>query len=277
MPYVEGESLRDRLRREVQLPVDEAVRIAREVAEALDYAHRARRRAPRHQAREHPAHRGGSALVADFGIAKALAAPGARAADRRPASRVGTPAYMSPEQAAGERELDGRSDVYALGCVLYEMLAGEPPFTGPTPQAVIAKRFSGAVPARAPRALHRAGGVEQAVRTALATGAGRPLRRQRPSSRERCSARYRVQHPAADAGRPGQPAAVDGSRRRARRRRVPVAATVLGVGFLIGLGALFAWQRSQPAEWRKAEGAKRWPCSPSRILARRRTSTLPTG
>jgi serine/threonine protein kinase/tetratricopeptide (TPR) repeat protein len=144
MPFVEGESLRDRLRREQQLPVEVALRIATDAARALQYAH------------EHSViHRDikpenllltkdGSTLVADFGIAKALSGGDDRLTET--GISVGTPAYMSPEQATGDRTLDARTDVYALGAVLYEMLAGEPPFTGPTAQAVIAKRFSGEVP-----------------------------------------------------------------------------------------------------------------------------------
>src|SRR5881409_1606008 len=137
MPFVEGESLRDRLTRETQLPVDDAVRITREVASALDYAHR-----------HHVIHRDikpenillheGQALVADFGIALAVSAAGATRMTESGMS-LGTPHYMSPEQAMGEREITARSDVYALGAVLYEMLVGEPPFTGPTAQAIVAK------------------------------------------------------------------------------------------------------------------------------------------
>ena len=148
MPYVEGESLRDRLRREIQLPVDQAAAIAREVAEALDYAH-GRDVLHRDIKPENILLSRGHALVADFGIARALRGdePG-RAGERltQAGLTLGTPAYMSPEQASGADRLDARSDVYSLGCVLFEMLAGEPPFTGPTAQAVIAKRFTEAVP-----------------------------------------------------------------------------------------------------------------------------------
>jgi serine/threonine protein kinase/tetratricopeptide (TPR) repeat protein len=138
MPYVEGESLRDRLTRERQLPVADAVRIAREAAEGLDYAHR-HGVIHRDVKPENILLSEGHALVADFGIARALGG-----GDERLTSTgltVGTPAYMSPEQAAGARELDARSDLYSLGLVLYEMLAGEPPFAGATPQAAIARRM----------------------------------------------------------------------------------------------------------------------------------------
>ena len=134
MPYVEGESLRDRLNREKQLPIDEALRISREVADALGYAH-ARGIVHRDIKPENIMLEGGHAVVADFGIARAVSAAGG---DRLTATgmAVGTPYYMSPEQAAGDSGVDGRSDLYSLGCVLYEMLAGQPPFTGPNPQAV---------------------------------------------------------------------------------------------------------------------------------------------
>jgi serine/threonine-protein kinase len=164
MPYVEGESLRDRLRREVQLPLDEAVRLTREVADALDYAH-SRGIIHRDIKPENILLAGEHARVADFGVAKAVEASGGDQLTET-GMAVGTPAYMSPEQATAGR-VDGRSDVYALGCVLYEMLAGEPPFTAPTPQAVIAKRLIEPVPhLRAFRDVPVA--VEQAVTRALA-------------------------------------------------------------------------------------------------------------
>ncbi len=137
MPYVEGESLRERLTREKQLPVEEAVRISREVAQALDYAHR-HGVIHRDIKPENILLHDGAALVADFGIALAASRTGGSRMTETGMS-LGTPHYMSPEQAMGERELDARSDVYALGCVTYEMLTGEPPFTGPTAQAIVAR------------------------------------------------------------------------------------------------------------------------------------------
>jgi hypothetical protein len=137
MPYVEGESLRDRLTREQQLPVEDAVRIAAEVAEALEYAHQ-QGVIHRDIKPENILLYGSHALVADFGIALAVSRIGGTRLTETGLS-VGTPAYMAPEQAMGERVITPRADVYALGCVLYEMLVGEPPFTGPTAQAVVAK------------------------------------------------------------------------------------------------------------------------------------------
>jgi hypothetical protein len=136
MPFIEGESLRDRLRREKQLPVEDAVRIGREVADALDYAHR-HGVIHRDIKPENVLLHDGRALVADFGIALAASKAGSRMTET--GMSLGTPHYMSPEQAMGERDITARSDVYALGCVLYEMLTGEPPFTGPTAQAIVAK------------------------------------------------------------------------------------------------------------------------------------------
>jgi serine/threonine-protein kinase len=172
MPYVEGESLRQRLDRERQLPVSEAVRITREVADALQYAHD-RGVVHRDVKPENVMLQGAiggydaHALVADFGIALAVEQAGGTRMTQTGLS-LGTPQYMAPEQAAGERTVDARADVYALGAMLYEMLAGEPPFTGPTTQAVIARVLT-----EEPRSLtvQRASvpqHVDAAVRTALA-------------------------------------------------------------------------------------------------------------
>ena len=144
MPHVEGESLRARLDRESQLPLDDTLRIGQEVAGALDYAHR-HQVVHRDIKPENILFQDGLAVVADFGIARALIGAGTRPLTQSGLT-VGTPSYMSPEQAAGDAQVDGRSDVYSLGCVLYEMLAGEPPYTGATAQSIIAKRFSEPVP-----------------------------------------------------------------------------------------------------------------------------------
>ena len=137
MPFVEGESLRDRLTRERQLPIADAVRIAAEVASALDYAHR-HGVVHRDIKPENILLHDGRALVADFGIALAVSSAGGTRMTETGMS-LGTPYYMSPEQAMGERDITARSDVYALGATLYEMLVGEPPFTGPSAQAIIAR------------------------------------------------------------------------------------------------------------------------------------------
>jgi Tol biopolymer transport system component len=137
MPFIEGETVRDRLDREKQLPIADAVRIASEVASALDYAHR-QGVIHRDIKPENILLHDGSALVADFGIALAVSSAGGTRMTETGMS-LGTPHYMSPEQAMGDRDVDARSDIYALGATLYEMLAGEPPFTGPTAQAIVAK------------------------------------------------------------------------------------------------------------------------------------------
>jgi len=135
MPYVEGESLRDRLNREKQLPLDDALQISWEVADALSYAHN-RGVLHRDIKPENILLESGHAVVADFGIARAIdEAGGERFTETGVA--LGTPQYMSPEQVGGSRALDGRADLYSLGCVLYEMLAGQPPFTGPTVESVV--------------------------------------------------------------------------------------------------------------------------------------------
>ncbi|NIM49592.1 MAG: protein kinase, partial [Gemmatimonadales bacterium] len=144
MPYVEGESLRDRLNRETQLPIDDALRITEQVAAALDYAHR-HEVIHRDIKPENILLHEGEAMVADFGIALAVTAAGGERLTETGLS-VGTPEYMSPEQVAGEREIDARSDIYSLACVLYETLAGQPPFTAATAQAVLARHVTDPVP-----------------------------------------------------------------------------------------------------------------------------------
>jgi serine/threonine-protein kinase len=142
MPNMEGRSLRERLDKERQLSLEDALRITREVASALDYAHRSQVM-HRDVKPENILLHEGAALVADFGIGKALTKG---KSITQTGLTVGTPSYMSPEQASGETDVDGRSDLYSLGCVLYEMLSGEPPYTGPTAASVIAKLFVSPVP-----------------------------------------------------------------------------------------------------------------------------------
>ena len=167
MPYVEGESLRERLDRDKQLPIEEAVHHGRAIASALDYAHR-----------QNVVHRDikpenvmlyeGEAMVMDFGIAKAVSAAGSETLTQT-GMMIGTPAYVSPEQAAGEMNLDGRSDQYSLAVMVYEMITGERPFNGATPQAIMAKRFT-----ETPKPLRTVRrdtpeNVEKAVMRAMAT------------------------------------------------------------------------------------------------------------
>ncbi len=178
MPYVDGESLQDRLDREKQLPLEDALQITKDVAAALAHAHSLgivhRDIKPGNIMLE-----GGEAVVADFGIARAVTSAGGEHLTETGIT-LGTPAYMSPEQAGGEATIDGRSDVYALGCVLYQMLAGEPPFTGPTAQAIIARHMQ-----EAPRSLSVVRptvppSVEYAVEKALAkVPADRPVTAER--------------------------------------------------------------------------------------------------
>ena len=171
MPFVEGESLRDRLSREHQLPLDEALRITRDVGDALAYAH-GRGVVHRDIKPENillsrsSGEAGGHALVADFGIA--LAASTTDETLTQAGIAVGTPAYMSPEQASADRAIDGRSDVYSLGCVLYEMLVGHAPFLGATAQEVLARHLRDPLPPLRTVRPELSGAVERAVQTALA-------------------------------------------------------------------------------------------------------------
>jgi serine/threonine protein kinase/Tfp pilus assembly protein PilF len=169
MPYVEGESLRERLEREEFLSVEETVGLTRGIASALDYAHR-HGIIHRDIKPENLMLYEGEAMVADFGIAKAVSAAGSETLTQT-GMMVGTPAYVSPEQAAGETNLDGRSDQYSLACVVYEMLSGQRPFTGATPQSILAKRFTEPVkPIRSVRSTIPEN-VEKALSKAMSTEA----------------------------------------------------------------------------------------------------------
>ena len=226
MPFVEGESLRDRLRREKQLPLADAVRIATEVAGALGYAHR-HGVIHRDIKPENVLLHDGSALVADFGIAIAITTAGGTRMTETGMS-LGTPHYMSPEQAMGEREITARSDVYALGVVTYEMLVGEPPFTGPTAQSIIAKVLTDdpVPPTRQRKSVPPA--LEHAVLTALAK-----LPADRYSSAAEFAAALTAPSPV-----PGRVIAAP------RRSRIGGVLWLAG-GLILGtaLGALFAGRR----------------------------------
>jgi serine/threonine-protein kinase len=224
MPFVRGESLRDRLRREGRLPIQEALRITLEAAEALQYAHDEgvihRDIKPENILLSHH----GASMVADFGIARPMDPPDGRHLTLAGLA-VGTPAYMPPEQAVGERSLDARADQYALAVTAYEMLAGEPPFAGPTAAAIIALRYRQAtpsvrggrpgVPPAVDEALRRALAIEAADRFGSVAEFARALQtRSRP-------------HP-----------------RRRRRRALPAA---VGLALLLGAGGVFAWWQARPA------------------------------
>ncbi len=217
MPYVEGESLRGRLEREKQLPLEDALQIMGEVADALSYAHR-HDVVHRDVKPENILFEAGHAVVSDFGIARAITAA---AGDEltQTGIAIGTPGYMSPEQAVGSKELDGRSDIYSLGCVLYEMLAGEPPYAGPNARAVIAKSWSEPVPRlRTLREVPEA--VEHAVTKALAKA---------PADRFATAARFR--EALASAGRVGMRPARERGGPTVRRLvyLLPVVATVAAI------------------------------------------------
>ena len=175
MPYVEGETLRQRLTREGPLPVAEALRLVRETGEALHYAH-GQGLIHRDVKPENVLLSQGHALVADFGIARAA---GVAAGDRltQPGLGMGTPAYMSPEQAEGDRGVDARADQYSLACVLYELLAGQPPFTGPEPSPRCCRASCSTRCRRSPRSVPACPrSVRRAIERALSKVAGGPVR-----------------------------------------------------------------------------------------------------
>jgi eukaryotic-like serine/threonine-protein kinase len=263
MPYIEGESLRERLTREPQVPLEEAVRVAREVLDALGYAH-AHGVIHRDIKPENILLSGGHALVADFGIARAVDAAGAERVTATGLA-LGTPGYMSPEQAGGARDLDGRSDIYSVGCLLYEMLAGEPAWKGPTPQAVIARRF-----VEPPPSVRR---LRDTVPEPLEQGVLQALARE-PVDRFQTAAEFAraIADPAATTpsaipilpttARP--PTAQPSTRRRSPR--LPAGVATLAGGLLLGLGILLAWSRVHSGA--QTAGPKRLAVLPFENLGR---------
>lgn len=233
MPWVEGQSLRDRIDREGQLPLDDALRVAGDVAEALAHAH-ARGIIHRDIKPENILLQAGQALVTDFGIAFAV---DVSAADRltNTGLAVGTPSYMSPEQAAGEREVDARTDVYSLGCVLFEMIAGEPPYTGPTAQAILARKAVEPVPRLRVVRDSVPGDVEALVNKALAKA---------PADRFATAAQFSevIKRSLANlASGESRPAIAPVSARRRRRWLIPA----LAVGLLLIVVAAVAQFQSR--------------------------------
>lgn len=236
MPFIEGESLRDKLGREGQLPVAEAVGIAREVADGLDYAHR-HSVIHRDIKPENILLSGRHAMVADFGIARALV--DGDGSLTRTGMSVGTPGYMSPEQATGERVIDARTDVYALGCVLYEMLGGEPPFTGPNAQSVIARMLT-----ETPRTLRSArGGVSEALEAVTLRALARVPADRYATAAEFGEALAGIASTVMSGATYASPASMPAPATPVKRRTPNFA--VFALGLLVGLGALFAWGEHQ--------------------------------
>jgi len=235
MPFIDGQPLRSRLERERQLPIADAIAIAREVADALDFAHQ-NGVLHRDIKPENILLSGRHALVADFGIARALGAVEAQSGLTGTGMSIGSPGYMSPEQATAERQLDARTDVYALGCVLYEMLAGEPPFTGPNSQAVIARMLT-----ETARPIH---GVRPGVSEALDAVLAKALARV-PADRYATIADFSEALGATTSTTgvtEGAVAYKAPGAQPAHRWRTPIFG-VFTLGVLIGLGGLFAWRR----------------------------------
>ncbi|HEY7233401.1 MAG TPA: protein kinase [Gemmatimonadaceae bacterium] len=233
MPYVEGETLRSRLMRDGRLPIDESVRIAREVADALDHAH-ARGIVHRDVKPENILLRGGHALVSDFGIALALETAGG---DRltRTGLTLGTPQYMAPEQASGERALDARVDVYALGAVVHEMLTGEPPFAAPSRQVMFQRILAEPPTAVAERRPEVPPSLDAAVRRALA---------KRPGDRFPSAAAFATSLGALGEGSPSEERksrSVDSLGRTRGTRMVAARVAMYAAAGGVGLGLLGGW------------------------------------
>src|SRR5688572_5267292 len=246
MPFVDGASLRDRLTREKQLAVDDTIKLAQQIADALAYAH-AQGVIHRDIKPENILLDANGALVADFGIARAVSVAGGETLTRT-GMAVGTPTYMSPEQAMGSRDVTPESDIYSLACVVYEMLAGQPPFTGPTAMALLARHsldnvpslkiVRGTVPDAVEDAIVRAMAKVPADRFRSATDFAAAMldnegavRRRRDSMRANAMAAETVERQALGAS----------------KKKIPLIAAAVAVLVLGAAGGWFAWQRSQGA------------------------------
>ncbi|MGH7711264.1 MAG: protein kinase domain-containing protein, partial [Gemmatimonadaceae bacterium] len=233
MPYIEGESLRQRIDREKQLPLDTAIDLTRQLAGALDYAHR-QGVVHRDIKPENILIKDGQALVTDFGIALAVSQVGGSRLTQTGLS-IGSAQYMSPEQATGERDIDARSDVYSLACVLYEMLSGDPPFGGSTAQAIVARKLTGSVPSLRP--------VRDTVSQSLDGVIAKALARV-PADRHPTMALF------ADALTPG--AGAPNAATISRPKKLRIASAAIGVVVLGGIvwtvssGALTSWLTPAP-------------------------------
>jgi serine/threonine-protein kinase len=230
MPFVEGESLRGRLGRDGQLPMEDALRITTEAARALDYAHQQGVIHRDIKPENILLTRDGSTLVADFGIAHAV---GGDDSLTRSGALIGTPKYMSPEQT-DDQEVDGRTDQYSLASVLYEMLAGEPPFAGRSVHAIVARRIAEPTPSVRTLRTTAPAGVDEAIRKAMAPA---------PEDRFATVAEFAQALHAAMPYATSAISSVTTPRAQPHRRWVIPVAVVLVAGLLIGVGALFAWRR----------------------------------
>jgi eukaryotic-like serine/threonine-protein kinase len=234
MPYVEGESLRERLRREKQLPTEDALRISREVALALGYAHR-QGVVHRDIKPENILLSDNQALVADFGVARAVEAAGGERLTETGLS-VGTPSYMSPEQAAGERDLDSRTDIYSLGCVLYEMLVGEAPFSGPSARAIAARHSFEPMPSIRVVRPTVSEAIEQVIRRSMAKV---------PSDRFATAAEFADALTIADREEGHRPDLAPHPRPLYRHRRIGILVAAVGFAALIAAGAVLSRGRPE--------------------------------
>jgi len=230
MPYVEGETLRQRLLRERELPLDDAYRIAVQVLGALEYAH-THGVIHRDVKPENILLEGDQAVVADLGIARAINAVGQDRLTETGFS-LGTPAYMSPEQACAEPNIDRRTDIYSLGCVLYEMLAGEPPYTGPTPQAIVARRLT-EPPPRLRTIRDVSESLEQAIHKSLAR-----------SPADRFATARDFARALSETVTPGAMPAVSRTTSQAPARRPKTAAAALLLSLAVGLAGIVYLKRS---------------------------------